>query len=395
MIRTIEHIAVIWLLLFGGSQLMASDGDTAFLRNTRKIDVCDDAKKSVIITLDIGEISRSDSLYGYNFRVDFDSEKIDFHTFLDLNTLSEKFQYKGANFFNSEGYMEGYAVNLTGGPVSGDKPLFGLFGNFIGDCPETTSVTINYLDFTDEFNKSYTVYMDAEVIATVEDKADRFLSVEFDNDTIQSFNDDLETEALLLMQSNPGLRLEYAEIELSVRNTDLFEVNNVESASENVILSDIEYENGIVKFRAFTIEDILDETALIASIKQLEKSDEIAEIYCTINRVNECSCITRLHNDQAILKGIPKDTSTSVFDTSDDDLKCYYDISNDNFVIDSDSENILNYEIYDINGHLLVHKSNINAKKEIIEATFFSAGCYIIRSEFLSRKQYIKILVKY
>jgi hypothetical protein len=335
MIRSIRHIAIFWLLLIGGSQLMASDGDTAFLRNTRKIDVCDDAKKSVIITLDIGEITRSDSLYGYNFRIDFDSLKIDFHTFLDLNTLSEYFEYKGANFFNSDGYVEGYAVNLTGAPVSGNRPLFGLFGNYLGDCPDTTYVSINYIDFTDEFMKEYKVFMDAEIIASVEDKQDRFLRVSFEDDTVKSFNNDMQAEALISLETNPGLRLESAMFELSVTNSDLYDIEDIELVADNMMISELTKDNSKISFRAFFNEDFNEQMAFKAKLTQLEKTFETAELEVRIFDVNECSCITRLFDDKVIIKGIEQDTSTSVNDFVESDVNSYYNVNEETFVIEA------------------------------------------------------------
>jgi len=394
MIKSIRHIAFFWLLLICGSQLMASDGDTAFLRNTRKIDVCDDAKKSVIITLDIGEISKADSLYGYNFRIDYDNEKIDFHTFLDLNTLTQNFQYKGANFFNSEGYLEGYAVNLTGTPVSGNKPLFGLFGDYIGDCHDTTYITVNYLDFTDEFVRKYEVFIDAEVIASVEDKEDRFLKAAFEVDTVSSFNDELKAEALIMLETNPGLRLESAMFEMSVTNSELYQLETVSSISEDVFINDVVNEDNVLKFRAFFNESFETQLAFKAELKQLDKTFETADLVCNIISVNECSCITRLFNDNAVVKGVEEDTSTSVVDFFEKGINSYYDKNNEVFIYETESIGIDFIEIYNLNGNLLdVNNKLLN--RAVIDVSNYSIGTYILRSQLMNRKQYIKVLIKY
>ncbi len=396
MIRTVINIAIIWLLLFGSSQPMASNGDTAFLRSSRKIDVCDDAKKSVIITLDIGSISKSDSLYGYNFRVDFDNEKIDFHTLLYLNTLSELFEYKNANFFNSEGYLEGYAVNLTGPPVSGDRPLLGLFGDYIDDCPDTTIVSIGYIDFTDEFEKKYTVYESASVYAFVYDKDDRFLSVEFDTDTIQDFNDEFMSEALLSLETNPGLMLESAKFQIKIHNNELFEISNVSSVSDNVFIEDMNIENGTAIIETSILNDISQELALSVDILQKKRSKEIADITCEILNINNCACITRLNSGSAVIKGIPEDTSIYVGEVNkSNDIKCYFDQYNESIMIESEINTIMNIDIYNISGQIVKQLNDVRNRAVHIDVSDLTTDCYILSAEMNNRKQYTKILIKY
>lgn len=49
----------------------------------------DESTRTFILKIDIGEMTKSDSLYGYNFQLNYDSAKIVLTDFLTVGTLSE------------------------------------------------------------------------------------------------------------------------------------------------------------------------------------------------------------------------------------------------------------------------------------------------------------------
>lgn len=395
MIKTVIHIAIFWLLLQCGSQIMASNGDTAFLRTNRKIVECDDAKKSVIITLDIGPVAKMDSLFGYNYRINFDNEIIDFHTVLYINTLSEGLQYKNTFFYNSEGYVEGYGANLTGPPVTGDRPLLGLFGDFLGDCKDTALVSIDYLEFTDEFGKKIEYYNNIELHSVIEDTEDSYLSFDFQEDTVKDFNEDMLAYSNISLETTKGLNLEEVEMQILLSDPENFEILNVNPVSDKIEIrnTSISKDKAYVKF--IMLEDVELLEALNIEIFQRNKTDKTALIETNVLKVNDCACITRFNDDSSIIKGI-EDTSSTVQNKSEDDgLIAYYSRKDNCFIVESEVHKIERTELYNINGILMKYKNNEGFYHDFIDCSDMPVGAYILRTELLAGKQYINLLIKY
>ena len=395
MIKTVIHIAIFWLLLQCGSQTMASNGDTAFLRTNRKIVECDDAKKSVIITLDIGPVNKMDSLFGYNYRINFDNEIVDFHTALYINTLSEGLQYKNSFFYNSEGYVEGYGANLTGSPVTGDRPLLGLFGDFLGDCKDTAVISIDYLEFTDEFGKVIEYYTDIKLHSIIEDTEESFLTLNFEDDTIKDFSDDMLAYATLSLETTMGLNLEEMEMQISISDHENFEILNVDPVSDliEVINTSISKDKAYLKFRLLEDVDLLE--VFTVEILQKNKTDENALIETNILNVNDCACITRFNDDSSIIQGI-EDTSSSVQSKNGDHvLNAYYSRNDNGFVVRSDVHKIERIELFNINGVMMKCKNIERVDHAFIHSSDMPAGAYILRTELINGKQYINLLIKY
>jgi hypothetical protein len=51
---------------------------TAKLISNNVVDICGNKKSSVIVVIDIGEITKNDSLAGYNFEINYNPEKLKF-----------------------------------------------------------------------------------------------------------------------------------------------------------------------------------------------------------------------------------------------------------------------------------------------------------------------------
>jgi hypothetical protein len=121
------------------------------IENSEQINLCGaDRDKRVIITLYIGKILQSDSLFGFNGQLNYNPEKIQFHTALPINTLAEFFEYNRADF-NQKGKIIFTASQwMSNIPISGDRPLFAFLGNYIGTCPDTSWVNLDFIEFTDE-----------------------------------------------------------------------------------------------------------------------------------------------------------------------------------------------------------------------------------------------------
>jgi hypothetical protein len=160
------------------------------------------------------------------------------------------------------------------------------------------------------------------------------------------------------------------------------------------MISDLNRDENRISFRAFFNEDFSEQSAFKVKVKQLEKTNETAEIDVHIFDVNECSCITRLFDDEAIIKGIEQDTSTSVNNITETDIRCYYNELDEAFVYETNELQTERIEIFNLNGNL-IHRYEGLSGSVILDVSDYSTGAYFFRSLFYNREQYIKILIKY
>jgi hypothetical protein len=241
-----------------------------------KIDVCGNAnQKQFILVMSIGKVLRSDSLYGFNYQISYDTGKVKFTDALYLNTLSEFFEMKSATFNAKEGKINGYAITLGMEPVYGDRPLIAFNGIWKTDCPDSAVFRIDYIEFTDEFKilidtlKSVTLYGDVFY------SKDRILEISTKGDTIETQNPEaiLDMDIKIPKQSrleNVVLNVYYPLEKMSIDSATLLD--------GNLELLFIEKNNGNVKVHIANKND----NGVVNSIR----------FYSTISSVNEYHKVT-------------------------------------------------------------------------------------------------------
>jgi len=151
---------IIWLLFIGSSQNgNCTDTLQPFVYSQRQIDVCGDASsKQVVAVIGLGIVKTKDSLFGCNFQLTYNHDKIKFSSALYLNTLSEFFEFQQVGF-TEDGKIIGAVTTFGNIPVAGDLPLIAFLGKYLDNCPDTSLITIDYLEFTDEYKKVISKYI--------------------------------------------------------------------------------------------------------------------------------------------------------------------------------------------------------------------------------------------
>lgn len=152
-----------------------------------KIDVCgSENQKQFVLVMGVGNINRSDSLFGFNFQISYDNQKVKITDALYLSTLSEFFDTKAVKINSIEGKVNGYAITMGMQPIYGNRPLIAFNGYWLSQCPDTAIFSIDYIEFTDEFKISIDTLKPTNLIGEVKTVKDRVFELNVDKDTIIS-----------------------------------------------------------------------------------------------------------------------------------------------------------------------------------------------------------------
>lgn len=182
-----KFVMLVWLVVLasqtGTSQRKANCELSIF--GSLKVDVCgNENQRRFILVMNIGNVLPSDSLFGFNFQISYDKEKVKITDALYLNTLSEFFDTKAVSINSSQGKINGYAILMGMQPVYGNRPLIAFNGLWISNCPDTASFIVDYIEFTDEFKISIDSLKPAILLGEIFTSKDRIFQIEATKDTI-------------------------------------------------------------------------------------------------------------------------------------------------------------------------------------------------------------------
>jgi hypothetical protein len=387
-------LALLWLVPFGtGQELKAKD--TAKIVSKRIVDVCGQRRDQVILVIDLGKILKSDSLFGCNFQLSYDSTKLRFHSALYLNTLAEFFEFKQVGFVRS-GKIIGVVATLGMQPTAGDRPLVGFLGDYLGSCSDSVKITIDYLEFTDEFKKEY-VYLDSYVVGKVADKPERYFKLTTDRDS--TIIDSLATESIFKIKVKQGIDFDIDSlgIKFYMGNFDNFYVKSVESADTDLLkIENLEITDDSVNISFFVNGKLNNREIAIVNIAEKKKGEEVAEILISPEAINnDCSCFSRKISGNHYVKSLrKKDDTTTAIDDNDvyEGLRDYYLEYNNEWIIESKRAQF-RVRVYNIIGNLVVDKQCYFGISRI-SLDRFSNGVYYGVIQYSDNKIKRKILIK-
>jgi hypothetical protein len=378
---------------FGTGQELKAE-DTARIVSKRVVDVCGQRKGQVVVVIDLGKILKSDSLFGCNFQLSYDSTKLRFHSALYLNTLAEFFEFRQVGFVRS-GKIIGAVATMGMQPTAGDRPLVGFLGDYLDSCAGSVKIYIDYLEFTDEFKKVFW-YENGFVVGEVADKPERYFKLNVEQDT--TIIDSLKTEAVFTIKAEQGIDedIDNLGIKLKMDNFDNYYIKSVKSADTNLLkIEDLNITEDSVDISFFVNGKLNNKEIAIVNIAEKRKGEEVAEILISPEVVdNHCSCFSRSISGLHYVKSLKKkDDTTAVKDNTDvyEDIKDYYSENNNEWIIESKRARFT-ISVYDIMGNLIINKECYFGISRI-SLDGFSNGVYygLIR---YSNKIKRKILIK-
>ncbi len=390
-LRLIVAFTLLLPLIFGGKQeAEAKEKLEIVLKNINTIDVCGDkSKKQIIITVDLGYIAFADSLFAFNFELNYNQNKIKLHSALYLNTLSEFFDFKEVGF--DKGLVKGtLAVNFSAPQVAGNKPLIAFLGDYLLDCPDTTFVNVSYFEFTDEFQKEITGYKSALVEGTVVSKPDRILKTAFDRNLINNFDED-SLQKLKIRYSYGGKnKIKNLVLNIETDKEDLFEIKDVRSLTEKIVVDTLIRESGKLIVRSQVLDSINSLDAFEIDILEKMKRTDTAKLSIKTNIVDSCSCIVQILDTNAVLTSYKKEDTLNVIDFEPqkrNDIK----IVQNELDIENAEGQIKNISVYSVQGQLVMKQESDGSSRQKLKLDLLNNGFYIVIIDL--NKEYKKLIL--
>ncbi|MFP4370335.1 MAG: hypothetical protein ACLFR2_12215 [Candidatus Kapaibacterium sp.] len=398
-------IYIFWLPVFiiaGSRELKPQDFFIAELKAIDTVDNCGNIfDKELITVIDLGVINSKDSLYGYNFQIEYDDTKLYFDRALTINTLSEYLQpgeYQ-VNKLPDTNLINGYGAILRfpAPPLFGNQPLLALRWYYAGECgDDTTIINLNYIEFTEEFSKNVDSISDAIVYVTVRDKKERHLSAVSNTDSVELKKNDtvMFTPGILAGQET---KLEHAVIKAYFENNS-FDIIKIEHIDAGII-----NESSIESDTAFVGIILNGSTGLFSPFSLvIERKDSNAasdRLIIELDHADECACVSRTNDANITFTAEEiKDTANSVvheIDTHKNFSVNYREIDKI-LIIESLHYSLRSYIIYDIHGRIM-KKEKISGFNNIRIVNFgnISPGAYVIILEDMHGNKEKSLIINY
>lgn len=264
-----------------------------------KIDVCgnNENQKEFVLVMDIGKVNPEDSLFGFNFEINYEPEKVAITDPLYINTLSEYLSDKQVMVDSKNGKVRGYAITMGFIPVYGQKPLIAFFGKWLQPCPDSASFSVSYIEFTDEFKGIVENYKPATLYGEVALKPERIFSTQF---AVDSIVNELNFSFDVNLSIPAGSRLKNFELDLNRndKNITLDSVYSVTNGVEVLLLEPIE--NGY-KIHCNIINDN-GSNQVLKVFGKIDETDVLDTLYVRPAFDEECKCIVGSSTDEILIK---------------------------------------------------------------------------------------------
>ncbi len=369
----LRHLKIIiWLLLTSVSSCQILKAESIAKTELKIYSIPDycgsEVEKEFVIALTIGKVISTDSLFGFNFQLRYDTNKIDLDDALFISTLSENCNFHQGGSGDAGTFL-GSAMVYGLVPLVGDLPLMAIQGKILSSCIDSTTITLDFLAFTKEFTRDSIELSEIKINIDKIDNQQRYLNIKFDRDTIKS-NEDSIVNVSIEKNNNYYLNNPICYIKA---NAEMIDLSSIKTISNNVLIDNIKSIGDSIEIKL--IGDKIQDGALfqfeVNNSSKLESNIEISIV------PGFCDCFSKYYNDTITYKYVKNpDTTISVNET-----KHYYLNYNKNVLKIEDISNIKRIKIYNIYG--AIKKEIDNQYSNDIEINFeeFENGVYGILLE--------------
>jgi hypothetical protein len=298
-----KHYIVLaaWLLMLLLSSRLAysqNPGDAWLTQEQADgpIDLCGSSSdaRTFYLVFNIGNVTSQDSLFGYDFGINFNPQKIKFDAALYINTLSENMEFKEIGFQDT-GKVRGTAGNLSNIDVYGDKPLLVLVGKFLENCYDTAFVNLEYLEFTDEFKKPINNYVGVNIVAAPVVDNSRNGSFDFSENMIKVMkNDEFVIHSNLKLYSNDA-RLDSLDAMLVMNNNfTYFKLEEINTENPNIIIDSYDFDSSQNTYIIHTrlLQDDSTQSYLNFKMKCVADGPVSDNLSLSAIKTNYCTCVS-------------------------------------------------------------------------------------------------------
>lgn len=357
--------AILFWILAGISLLASSQ---SIIADTTKIKlVCDknpkvcssDEDAEFILYIEMGKVAKTDSLYGFDFQLIYDSKKIQLTDFLTIGCLAEKCTHKNVYYHGDT--VKGYATRLDFYELTGDKPLFAMKGKVKDKCIDSALIKIDYIDFTQEYTKPVEIndayYLKVERL----EKKQNSLNAKFQIDTILiSYDTAIPQE--LTMTYNGVDHFDNAKLRLIARN-----INKMLSISElpdGITKEDVDENTIELNYSGNPSFAVVKKVKFIINADYLSKIDNLQELIVAEFIKDKCKCIGAYEGDSIRVLKLKSSVSDIASESSSFHIEKILNVN----------EQYSYIKLYNTNG-MLIHEGKINSG--IIDLGIYENGFYL------------------
>lgn len=359
--------------------MLNASNDTVYVKSSYNVDLCDKAsvdnpyKDRVQIMLDLGQVTPSDSLFGYDFELRYDTNNVALNAGLYFNTLTEYMEERGISFFADSGMALGYGLTFSiNNPVYGNRKLVAMRGDYVGSCPDTTEIYLKYIEFTEEFTRKIVGYKPARIISYIEYSDDRYFYIAA-NDTI---NIDSVGSSYVDFKVQTIEEHDVNEFNVNIdKPHNNFVIDSIRVLSDNVTLADMNEDDDKITVRFIAHNNLMDDNLIRVFMSTKENIDDIEEISVKVDLLDNCSCVTNVRGCFVELYSNYVQDTTSVRDH--DFIDYYYDNFNETLNINTRDHGIKTVIVYNLLGQMIETK-NFNYQNSLLITTdALPSGTYV------------------
>lgn len=335
------------MLLLASSSPMISKDFTISIEQNRIADICDDIlngtdyskSRKVVLSINIGRVDVSDSLFGLTLYMKYNSDLWYFDTAIKEGTLSESFK-DGQITAEEQGgeYILGSIGSISNfyNPIHGDAPLIKLAFYYLGDCPDTSMIVLEELSFTSECKIPYFKDDTSYVYANVADGEERFAKLEYEEYN-KVFPQEGSLSNSLIFDLPEDANVE--SLEVSIDKKTEFNYSNFLSSESLEILETNDMEDHILLKLKKTADT--EQYFIKYDMTRTADADFNHVIQAKITNLNECNCAKTIYDTEQNVSY----TKTSVEDSNE---QLNYEIC-DGFIKILSPESTV--EVYDLKGN--------------------------------------------
>ncbi|MEN6296129.1 MAG: hypothetical protein ABFD61_08390 [Chloroherpetonaceae bacterium] len=384
--RNLFCIAAIVIFMVAANAKIKSN-TIPYIYSENIVNVCDSlSKKFVLFFVVIDKIQKSDSLFGFDLQIRYDTTKLKITNYVKGNTLSEFFDIDFS--YGLDGLINGYGIvsNVMAPPSYGDSILVGFSAEWLGNCPDSAFISLEELNFTSEFKRNYDSLNGGYVYA-IRKQNNNIIETKFDTQDIKLKQTDSILETQLSIKFPKYHQTNAVDVKLNLKDDlSLIEANMHSGIGIIGNIDSIDNIISIANINQYNNEIIIDIKFKILNYNNLNN------IFLKVDSVNtgDCNCIFGVRSDSVRIN----------IDTLKDTLGIYEQTIDNYINITNDFVEILNpggfqiAEIYNYTGNLIESVELINKPIIKIYLKDFKVGMYFLVLKTNSNNE-IKKFYKY
>jgi hypothetical protein len=240
------------VIFFTGMTNKSFSQNTAdlFMTSQYNIQYCNDKVNdtNVVITIGAGKILKSDSLYGFDFLIKYDTTKLFFDKPVYMSTFSENIPDKGVYFNGKNGEVRCFALNSY--PFSGNLEFIGFNGVYKNaSCWDSALVVFEDYELVD-FTRNIKVRDSLWVVPKSRMPENYLIETKTNKDTL-NFNNQNINKFYCKINNDNQIILDSLGYIITFSKNFKYRINNFKKLSDSVAIERIYEDNDklLVKFK--------------------------------------------------------------------------------------------------------------------------------------------------